>query len=50
MITARWLVLLKISSGQTKSFGQVRTLRLLPNWKNSEYKNPIEFYNLSNEG
>jgi hypothetical protein len=45
-------VLLKISSGQTKLSGQVRTLRLLPKgiWKNSEYKDPREFYNLSNKG
>jgi hypothetical protein len=45
-------VLLKISSGQAKSSGQFRTLRLLPKgiWKNSEYKDPEEFYNLSNEG
>jgi hypothetical protein len=45
-------VLLKISSGQTKLSGQVRTLKLLPKgiWKNSEYKDPREFYNLSNKG
>jgi hypothetical protein len=45
-------VLLKISSGQTKSSGQVWTLSSLPKgiWKNSEYKDPREFYSLSNEG
>jgi hypothetical protein len=45
-------VLLKISSGQSKSSGQVQTLRLLPKriWKKSEYMDPREFYNLSNEG
>jgi hypothetical protein len=45
-------VLLKISSKQTKSSGQVWTLRLLLEgiWNNSEYKDPREFYNLSNKG
>jgi hypothetical protein len=52
MITASWGMLLKISSGQTKSSGQVRTLRLLLKgiWKNSEYKDPRKFYNISNDG
>jgi hypothetical protein len=38
-------VLLKISSGQTKSFEQIRTLRLLSKgiWKNTKYKDPREF-------
>jgi hypothetical protein len=52
MITTSWRVLLKISSGQAKLSGQVQTLRLLPKgiWKNYEYKDPREFYKLSNEG
>jgi hypothetical protein len=46
------VLLLKIKSGQAKSSGQVRTLRILPKeiLKNSEYKDHREFYNLSNEG
>jgi hypothetical protein len=45
-------VLLEISSGQNKLSGQVWTLWPLTKniGKDSEYKNPREFYNLSNEG
>jgi hypothetical protein len=41
-----------VRSGQIKLSGQIWTLRPLEKelWKNSEYQNPIEFYNLSNEG
>jgi hypothetical protein len=45
-------VLLEINSGQIKLSGQIWTLR--PLWeeifKNSKYKDPRKFYNLSNEG
>jgi hypothetical protein len=52
MVTASWRVQLEISSEQIKLSGQIWTLRPLPEaiWKNSEYKDPRKFYNLSNEG
>jgi hypothetical protein len=52
MITAFWGMLLETNYGQIKLSGQVWTLRPLPKviWKNYEYKDPREFYNLSNEG
>jgi hypothetical protein len=45
-------VLLEINSGQIKLSGQIWTLRPLREeiWKNSKYKDPRKFYNLSNEG
>jgi hypothetical protein len=52
MITVSWVLLLIISSDQTKSSRQVQTLRLLPKGicKNSKYQDPRKFYILSNEG
>jgi hypothetical protein len=45
-------VLLEIRFRQIKLSGQVWTLSLLPKgiWKNSDHKDPREFYKLSNEG
>jgi hypothetical protein len=45
-------VLLEINSEQIKLSGQIWTLRPLREeiWKNSKYKDPTKFYNLSNEG
>jgi hypothetical protein len=45
-------VLLKFSSGQIEIPGQIWDLSSLPmeNWQNLEYKDYIEFHNLSNEG
>jgi hypothetical protein len=40
-----------VRSRQIKLSGQIWSLRPLRNefWENSEYQNPREFYNLSNE-
>jgi hypothetical protein len=45
-------VLLELSSRQINLSEQVWTLSSLPKeiWKNSEYKDPREFYKLSNKG
>jgi hypothetical protein len=53
MITASWGgVLLEIDSGQIKLFAQILTLSPLSKefWENSEYQNPRELHNLSNDG
>jgi hypothetical protein len=53
MVTASWGGgLLETNSGQIKLHGRLWTLGPLPNqiWKNSEYEDPREFYNISNVG